>query len=94
VCTSVTEHLDVVAHGRGQDQWTRFSSALVYYDHPVRATSDHAMVIDFRANGHSPSSRVVIEMTAESAAELARAIERVLTTEPASADLARANASL
>lgn len=94
MCTSLTEHLDVVAHGRGQHEWTRFSSALVYYDHPARATFEHAMVIDFRADRSEPSSRVVIELTAESAAELAAAIDRVLATEPASADLARTRSSI
>lgn len=72
MCTSVTERVDVAAHGRGHGDWTRLSSALVYYDHPVRATSEHAMVIDLRGADGAPSSRVVLEMSASSAAELAR----------------------
>jgi hypothetical protein len=92
MCTSVTEQIDVVAHGRGQHEWTPFSSAVVYYDHPAQATSEHAMVIDLRGEDGSPSSRVVIEMSATSAARLARAIERVLSVPPATSDLARLGA--
>ena len=89
MCTSVTEQIKVVAHGRGQREWTPLSSALVYYDHPVRATSEHAMVIDLRGEDGSPSSRVVIEMSAASASELARTIQQVLSAPPGRDDLAR-----
>lgn len=94
MCTSVTERIDVIAHGRGRSEWTPLSSAVVYYDHPARATSEHAMVIDLRGAEDWPSSRVVIEMSAASAAELASTIQRVLSTEPASGDLARASAGV
>ncbi|MGB9111094.1 MAG: DUF6295 family protein [Acidimicrobiales bacterium] len=89
MCTSVTEQIDVVAHGRGRGEWTPLSSAVVYYDHPARETSEHAMVIDLRGKDGSPSSRVVIEMSVASAAELARTIQRVLSAPPAKDDLAR-----
>ena len=94
MCTSVTEQFDVTAHGRGQSEWTPLSSAVVYYDHPAHATSEHAMVIDLRGEESSPSSRVVIEMSAASAAGLARAIQSVLSTKPASDDLARPSAGV
>jgi hypothetical protein len=89
MCTSVTEQIEVVAHGRGQGEWTPLSSAVVYYDHPARATSEHAMVIDLRGEDGAPSSRVVIEMSAASAAALARTIQTVLAVPPAKDDLAR-----
>lgn len=89
MCTSVTEGIDVVAHGRGQSEWTPLSSAVVYYDHPARATSEHAMVIDLRGEDGSPSSRVVIEMSAASAAGLARTIQQLLAAAPAKDDLER-----
>ena len=88
MCTAQTEHVSLDAHGRGQSDWTHLSSAVVYYDHPVRATSDHAVVLDLRNDGGSHSSRVVLEMSAASAAALARAIDRVLNSEPARAELA------
>jgi hypothetical protein len=91
MCTSATERLDVAAHGRGQSEWTSLTSAVVYYDHPARATSEHALVIDLRGKDGSPSSRVVIEMSAVSAAELARTIQEVLKAPPARDDLARAS---
>jgi hypothetical protein len=93
MCTSVTEQIDVVAYGRGRSEWTPLSSAVVYYDHPARATSEHAMVIDLRGDDSSPSSRVVIEMSATSAAELAQTIQRVLAVPPGKNDLARESVS-
>ena len=89
MCTSQTEIVSVDAHGRGRDEWTRLSSAVVYYDHPVRAASDHAVVVDLRDDGGEPSFRVVLEMSAASASELARAIDRVLETELARSELAQ-----
>lgn len=92
MCTSLTEVVDVVAHGRGQSEWTDLSSAHVYYDHPAHGTSEHAMVIDVRAVNGSPASRVVLELSAESAEQLALAIQRVLASSSASADLVRERA--
>jgi hypothetical protein len=88
MCTSVTEKIEVVAQGRGQAEWTALCSALVYYDHPARSTSEHAMVIDLRGEDGLPSSRVVVEMSAASALALARTIEHVLAELPARNDLA------
>lgn len=92
MCTSLTEQIDLVAHGRGQSDWTALSSAVVFYDHPARAMSEHAMVIDLRGEDGLPTSRVVIEMSAGSAAALARTIQRVLSTSPARDDLERDSA--
>jgi hypothetical protein len=94
MCTSVTEKIEVVAHGRGQTEWTALGSALVYYDHPARSTSEHAMVIDLRGEDGSPSSRVVVEMSAASAGALADAIQHVLAELPAKDDLARQAAAV
>ena len=91
MCTSQTESVSLEAHGRGIPEWTRLSSAVVYYDHPVRATSDHAVVLDFRNEDGPLSSRLVVELTAQSAARLARAIDRVLETDPARRELVAAS---
>jgi hypothetical protein len=87
MCTSVTERLSVEAHGKGEGKWSRLSSAAVYYDHPVRATSEHAVIVDLRNDDGPLSSRVVVEMSAASAAALVEAINRVLATAPAQGDL-------
>ena len=89
MCTSMTENLSISGFARGEEgRWTRISAAAVYYDHPVRATSDHAVVLDLHDAAGPLSSRVVVEMSAASAAELAEAIGRVLSTEPARRELA------
>lgn len=88
MCTSKTETIPLEAHGRGIEDWTRLSTAVVYYDHPVRASTDHAVVLDLRDESGPLSSRVVLEMSAACAARLARAIDRVLESELARAELA------
>jgi Family of unknown function (DUF6295) len=54
----------------------------VYFDHPVHAPAEHTLNIDFRNPARGPAARVAVELTAESARELARAIEATLASAP------------
>jgi hypothetical protein len=83
MCTYQTEQIDVTGSGKGAAGWFALSKATVYFDHPVHAMAEHTLNIDFLNPANGPSARVAVELTAESARELARAIEAALAAVPA-----------
>ena len=83
MCTYQTEQISVEGSGKGATGWFSLSEATVYFDHPVHAMAEHTLNIDFRNPGRGPSARVAVELTAESARELSRAIEAALAAVPA-----------
>jgi hypothetical protein len=82
MCTYQTEQISVTGSGKGAAGWFTVTNATVYFDHPVHAMADHTLNIDFINPGRGPSARVALELTAESARELARAIEASLAAVP------------
>jgi hypothetical protein len=82
MCTYLTEKVSVTGSGKGPDGWFRLSEATVYFDHPVHAPAEHTVNIDFRNPGQGPAARVAVELTAESARELAAAIQATLAAVP------------
>ena len=82
MCTYLTENIVATGSGKGADGWFRLSEASVYLDHPAHALADHTLNIDFRNPGQGPSARVAVELTAETARALARAIEATLAAAP------------
>jgi hypothetical protein len=83
MCTYVTETVEVSESAKGPDGWFRATRFSVYFDHPVHAPHEHTLNIDFLAPGQGPSARVAVELTADSARALAKAIESVLAQAPA-----------
>ena len=83
MCTYQTEQLSITGSGKGASGWFALSDATVYFDHPVHAMAEHTLNIDFLNPGRGPSARVAVELTAESARELAKAIEAALASVPA-----------
>jgi len=83
MCTYLTEQLNVAGSGKGADGWFGLTDASVYFDHPVHASAEHSLNIDFLNPGQGPSARVAVELTPESARALARAIEATLASAPA-----------
>ena len=83
MCTYVTETVAVNGSAKGPDGWFRVTDGSVYFDHPAHAPQEHTLNIDFLAPGQGPSARVAVELTAESARALAKAIESVLAQVPA-----------
>jgi hypothetical protein len=83
VCTYQTEQISITGSGKGASGWFGLTEATVYFDHPVHAMAEHTLNIDFRNPGRGPSARVAVELTAESARELAKAIEAALASVPA-----------
>jgi Family of unknown function (DUF6295) len=82
MCTYQTEQISISGSGKGANGWFSLSDATVYFDHPVHAMAGHTLNIDFINPGRGPSARVAVELTAESARELARAIETALASVP------------
>jgi Family of unknown function (DUF6295) len=83
MCTYQTEQISITGSGKGSGGWFALSDATVYFDHPVHAMAEHTLNIDFLNPSRGPSARVAVELTAESARELARAIEAALASAPA-----------
>jgi Family of unknown function (DUF6295) len=82
MCTYLTEKIEVTGSGKGADGWFGLSEATVYFDHPVHAQAEHTLNIDFLNPGRGPSARVAVELTAESARALSKAIEAALDSAP------------
>ncbi len=80
MCTWITEKTAVSAYGKGVPEWIELTTANVYYDHPVSAPLDHALIIDFLNEAAGPGARVAVELSAESARALVRAIEAALVS--------------
>ena len=83
MCTYQTEQIKVTGSGKGANGWFGVTDATVYYDHPVHTQAEHSLNIDFLNPGQGPGARVAVELTAESARELAKAIEAALASVPA-----------
>ena len=93
MCSWITYKADVAAHGKGVADWIPLTKANVYYDHPVSAPLDHALIIDFVNEAAGPGARVSVELSVESAHELLRPLQAALDTGQAQHDLSTAAAS-
>ncbi len=88
MCTWIVEKAEISGHGKGVRDWIALTRANVYYDHPVSAPLDHALIVDFVDEAGGPGARVSVELSAASARELIRAIQAALDTGQAQHDLA------
>lgn len=82
MCTHLTSTISASGSGKGATGWFRLSEATVYFDHPVHTLAEHTLNIDFRDPDQGPAARVAVELTAESARALVRAIEETLAAAP------------
>jgi hypothetical protein len=84
MCTYATmqAQMDGSAKGPG-GSWFRVTDATVYFDHPVHAMAEHTLNIDLADPALGPSGRVALELTADSARSLMRAIQDALEAVPA-----------
>jgi Family of unknown function (DUF6295) len=82
MCTYETERITVNGSAKGAEGWFRATNATVYYDHPVHFGAGHALMVDVSNPSLGASSRVGLELNAESARELALAILRSLDGVP------------
>ena len=80
MCTWITEIAEVSGSGKGTKGWMPLKEARVYFDHPFYTPADHTLNIDFVNPGLGLDARVAVELTAESARALVKAIEAALDT--------------
>ena len=81
MCTYATISTGVEGSAKGPNgSWFRVTDATVYFDHPVHALAEHTLNIDLAAPARGPAARVAVELTAESARSLVRAIESALAS--------------
>ena len=74
MCANIVEKAIVTGSGKGQHGWVRLDQAFVSYDHPFHSDLEHALNIDFLNESDGMEGRVAVELTLESARELAGAI--------------------
>jgi uncharacterized protein DUF6295 len=85
MCTYLTHQADVRGSGYARGEWLQIRRAVVSFDHPQDAPLEHALCIDFRTDNGDPSSRVAVELDADSARRLAEMIIATLTSDEARA---------
>ncbi|HJQ44067.1 MAG TPA: DUF6295 family protein [Jatrophihabitantaceae bacterium] len=83
MCTYTTMRASVAGSAKGPNgSWFAVTDATVYFDHPVHAMAEHTLNIDVAAPADGPAARVALELSAESARALVRAIEDALAAVP------------
>ena len=78
MCSYITEKAEIFGCAKGPAGWFRVDTANVYFDHPYSAPLDHSLNIDFVNEAQGAPTRVAVEISADSARQLARAILAVL----------------
>ena len=74
MCTNYTEKTEVFGSAKGPAGWFKVNQATVYYDHPFFTPLEHSLNIDFTDINDPRGTRVAVELSAESARDLARTI--------------------
>ena len=84
MCTYATINTALEGSAKGPDsKWFRLTQGTVYFDHPVHAMAEHTLNIDVADPARGPQARVALELTADSARELVKAINDALAAAPA-----------
>ena len=78
MCTMIVKQVGIEGCGKGTGGWFDVRQANVSYDHPFHSSLEHALNIDFVNEAQGPGARVAVELDAESARTLVKAIQSVL----------------
>ena len=78
MCTSIVEIVRAEGAGKGEGGWFDLTNAVVSYDHPHHAFYEEAITIDFVNADLGAGARVAVEISLESAKELAAALARAI----------------
>jgi hypothetical protein len=78
MCTSIVEIVRAEGAGKGDGTWFPVTSAVVSYDHPHHALLEEAITIDFMNADLGAGARAAVEITLESAKEIATALARAI----------------
>jgi uncharacterized protein DUF6295 len=74
LCTGIVENRRISGAGKGPHGWFLLDQASVSFDHPDHAPVERAVIIDLLSDSAEPESRIAVELTPQSARDLARAI--------------------
>ena len=74
MCTMIVEQAKIAGSGKGASGWFVLDQVNVTYDHPFHIPLEHALNIDFVNEAQGPGARVAVELTPESARQLAQTI--------------------
>ena len=78
MCTMLVQPTKISGSGKGTKGWFALREVNVSYDHPFDLPLEHALNIDFVNEAEGPSARVAVELTPESARQLAQTILAML----------------
>ena len=78
MCTSIVEIVAAEGSGKSSEGWFEVTRAVVSYDHPHHAWLEEAMCIDFVNPALGPGARAAVEITLQSAKNLAAALTRAI----------------
>jgi len=84
MCTMIVQQTKITGSGKGAQGWFALREVNVSYDHPFNFPLEHALNIDFVNEAEGPSARVAVELTPESARQLAHTILTMLERAEAS----------
>lgn len=74
MCTMIVTQARISGSGKGANGWFTLSEVNVSYDHPFHVPLEHALNIDFVNEAEGPGARVAVELTVDSAWQLAHTI--------------------
>jgi len=74
MCSYIVEKTPLAGSGKGTKGWFNVTSAHVSYDHPYHVDLEHALNIDFVNEAEGLDARVAVELSLDSARQLAAAI--------------------
>ena len=74
MCTMIVEKSEISGSGKGPQGWFTVQEVAVSYDHALHLPLENALNIDFLNEAIGPSARAAVELTPESARELAHLI--------------------
>ena len=74
MCTTIVEKAKISGSGKASTGWIKLNQVNVSYDHPYHAPLEHALNLDFVNEAEGPGARVAVELSAESARQLVRAV--------------------
>jgi len=78
MCSYIVEKVALYGSAKGLSDWKTVDTAHVYFDHPYHAPLDHALGIDFINQANGGKDRIAVELSAETARELVKAITAAL----------------
>jgi hypothetical protein len=74
MCSYIVETHPVTGSGKGKAGWFKVTAANISYDHPYHVDLEHALNIDFVNDAVGLDARVAVELSLESAKQLAAAL--------------------